>query len=414
MVRGSLDKTAKPECLLNDFVLDLSRKMAIVTFTEALLQRLTATDSRILRDKVLCGFCVRLNKRSKTFLVATSVQGKQLRMTLGRWPLISVEEARAMAVMALKECRAGRPPAAVKPRKLPTLIELLPEYCEAKKLKPASLKRYNSIVRTHFAPWKDQSVSLLTGSAFSQHCQKFAQKTGAALVDVGRGLIGALIRYINAVYGLTLESPFNKLAAAGLMPERSKPRARVLREDQLPAWRAAVEKIGEKQRDYLLLLLYTGLRRDEGINLTRGAIDFEKGVVSVLDTKNGKPHSLPITPMMDEILRRRCEGLVEAETLFKGVTKDHVHSMAMRQGAPRFMLHDLRKLVATSGERLKLTDSTLRRILNHTAPKSDVLHSTYVSLNVADIRPALAMIQTELAKLMTYGYHYPDRDGISR
>ena len=374
--------------------------MPILTFTEALLQRLTATDRRIYRDKVVCGFCLQLNKRTRTFLVATSVQGKQLRMTLGRWPLVSVEEARGMAVKALRECREGRSPAKVKARKLPTLWDVLPEYCQAKKLKPASLKRYKSIIRTHFAPWQDQSVSALTGAAFSEHCHHFAQNTGAALVEVGRGVIGALVRYLNAVHGLSLESPFNKLAAAGLMPERSKPRARVLREDQLPQWREAVDKIGEKQRDYLLLLLYTGLRRDEGINLTRGAIDFIGGVITIPDTKNGRPHSLPITPLMEEILHRRCEGLEDADRLFKGVSKEHVFAMAIRQGAPRFMLHDLRKLVATTGERLKLTDSTLRRILNHTAPKSDVLHSHYVSLNTEDVLPALVVIQNELCSMM--------------
>lgn len=49
-----------------------------------------------------------------------------------------------------------------------------------------------------------------------------AQNTGAAQVETGRGLIGALIRYVDAVYGLTLRTPLQKLAAAGLMPERAK------------------------------------------------------------------------------------------------------------------------------------------------------------------------------------------------
>lgn len=374
----------------------------ILTFSEPLLQRLTATDGRILRDKVLCGFCLKLNKRSKTFLVATSVQGKQLRMTLGRWPLINVEEARSMAVEVLRECRAGRSPVRAKQRQLPTLLKLIPEYCAAKKLKASSLKRYGSIIRTHFAPWMDQPISALTGAAFSEHCHLFAQNTGNALVEVGRGLLGALLRYVNAVYGLTLESPFHKLAAAGLMPERAKPRARLLREDELPQWRAALEKIGEKQRDYLLLLFYTGLRRNEGHNLTPADIDFDTGVLSIADTKNGKPHSMPITPMMEDILRRRCAGLADADRLFKGVSKEHVYSMAIRQGAPRFMLHDLRKILATTGERLKVGDAVLRRILNHTAPKSDVLHKHYVSLTVEDARPALVMIQGELAKMANH------------
>ncbi len=86
--------------------------------------------------------------------------------------------------------------------------------------------------------------------------------------------------------------------------------------------------------------------------------------------------------------------------LFKGVSAEHIHSMAMRLGAPRFMLHDLRKLVATVGEKLGLGDAVLRRILNHTAPKSDVLHRQYVGLNLGDVVGALAGIQQGLIELM--------------
>jgi len=79
-------------------------------------------------------------------------------------------------------------------------------------------------------------------------------------------------------------------------------------------------------------------------------------------TKNGKPHSLPVTPMMREILERRCLGLKDDDQLFKGGSAEHIHSMAMRVGSPRFMLHDLRKLVTTVWERLGLGDAVLRRM----------------------------------------------------
>ena len=120
-------------------------------------------------------------------------------------------------------------------------------------------------------------------------------------------------------------------------------------------------------------------------------------------TKNGKPHSLPITPLMREILERRCLGLQPDAELFAGVSAEHVHSMAMRLGAPKFMLHDLRKLVATVGEKLGLGDAVLRRILNHTAPKTDVLHRHYVGLNESDVAKALEQIQGTLAILMRHG-----------
>lgn len=376
--------------------------MPIVTLTEALLQSLSTTDSRIYRDRILCGFCLKANKRSRTFLVATSVQGKQFRMTLGRWPLISVESARTLAMEALRECRAGRNPASTKRGSLPTLMETLPSYCNDKRLKASSRSRYDSMIRTHFAPWKDQAVSTMTGPAFAEHCHHFSQNNGAAIVEVGRGLIGAMIRYLNAVHGLQLDNPFHKLAAAGLMPERSKPRARVLREDELAQWRQAVDQCGEIQRDYLLLLLYTGLRRGEAMNLTHDAIDFASGAIFIPETKNGKPHCLPITPAMCEILERRCKGLGRTGKLFDGMSKEHVHKMAIRRGAPRFMLHDLRKLVATTGEKLKFSDAVMRRILNHTPPKSDVLHSHYVQLANPDIKPALEAIQRELFRMMAF------------
>lgn len=70
--------------------------------------------------------------------------------------------------------------------------------------------------------------------------------------------------------------------------------------------------------------------------------------------------------------------------MFKGVSAEHVHSMAMRLGSPRFMLHDLRKMLATVGEKLGGSSAVLRRILNHTAPKTDVLHRHYVGLGVGD------------------------------
>ena len=104
---------------------------------------------------------------------------------------------------------------------------------------------------------------------------------------------------------------------------------------------------------------------------------------------------------MAEILERRCAGLDAGDELLRGVSAEHVHSMVMRQGGPRFMLHDLRKLVETTGERLGLGDAARRRILNYTPPKSDVLHRHYVHLDVEDIREPLGLIQTELQLLMT-------------
>ena len=206
--------------------------MTIVLISESLLSRSTVVDGRLLRDRVLSGFCVRMNARRRTFRVATSVAGKQFRMTLGYWPLMSVEVARQLALDVIRQCRNGeRPGRQQPPEAIPSLREAHAAYCVARKIKASSQKRYDSIYRTHFGGWLDRPVTELGTGEFSAHCHAFAQTKGNALVEVGRGVVTALIKYVNAVHGLSIEPPFTKLAAAGLMPERSQPRARVLQID---------------------------------------------------------------------------------------------------------------------------------------------------------------------------------------
>jgi len=87
------------------------------------------------------------------------------------------------------------------------------------------------------------------------------------------------------------------------------------------------------------LSLYTGLRRNEGKRrLCRGRIDLAGGVLVVPVTKNGLTHSLPITPLMREILERRCTGLDAGDQLFRGVSAEHLYRMAMGMPAKQSRL----------------------------------------------------------------------------
>jgi len=242
---------------------------------------------------MLCGFCVRMHARRRTFRVATSVAGKQFRMTLGCWPLMSVEQARARSMEVLAQCRRGERPSQFVPKAVPTLRAAYLEYCLVKKIKASSQNRYESFYRSHFGDWLDRPVTDLGGPEFVDHCHAFAQTKGAALVELGRGVIGAVIKYVNALHGLALESPFAKLAVVGLLPNRAQPRARVLQVAYLPAWREAMDQLGERQRNFLILTLYTGLRRNECRKLRREQIDPVAGVLSVSATNNGSPALCP-------------------------------------------------------------------------------------------------------------------------
>lgn len=190
--------------------------------------------------------------RKKTFRVATSVGGKQLRMNLGYWPLMSVEQARELAMQALADCRRGVRPTRPVPPSLavtaPTLRLLYRDCCRAKGIKASSQKRYAPLFKTHFGDWPERPVWDCALPEFSAHCRAFASSRGSALVELCRGVIGALVKYANALHGLSLP-PFVKLSACGLLPERTRPRARVLQASEPGAWLAAVDQLPQRQRD---------------------------------------------------------------------------------------------------------------------------------------------------------------------
>ncbi|AJZ58716.1 phage integrase family protein [Paraburkholderia fungorum] len=217
-------------------------------------------------------------------------------------------------------------------------------------------------------------------------------------MDLGRGIVGSILKYLGAVHGVDIQSPFAKLGAAGLMPDGPQPRARKLNESGLPEWFKAVDSLPAMQRDYLRVILLTGLRKNEGGGIRRQDVDLAGGVLVIRETKGNKSHSLPITELMREILERRCEGLEPGGRLFDGLSVDHVTEMAERVGAPAFTLHDQRKLLASVGARMGVGDAILRRILGHAPKRGDVLHRHYVTLDVADIREALGRIQNAVAR----------------
>jgi hypothetical protein len=64
------------------------------------------------------------------------------------------------------------------------------------------------------------------------------------------------------------------------------------------------------------------------------------------------------------------------------------------------VLHDLQKMLATANKKLGVGDAVLRRILNHTAPKTEVLHRHYVGLGVRDVMEPMVRIQMALLGLM--------------
>jgi integrase len=57
-----------------------------------------------------------------------------------------------------------------------------------------------------------------------------------------------------------------------------------------------------------LIILLSGLRRNEALPLKKKAIDLEERTITLLDTKNNKPFLIPIPDYLHSVLKERLES----------------------------------------------------------------------------------------------------------
>ena len=149
----------------------------------------------------------------------------------------------------------------------------------------------------------------------------------------------------------------------------------MLHVEDMPAWRQGLETISEVGRDYLLLVLMTGLRRREAALLQFRNIDTKMRTLRVRDTKNGRDHVLPLsTQLLGLIERRRGAAVkrlaaakkpaaaIDDAFLFAGrkpdtcITEPKTLTQAIaRACGVHTSVHDLRRTFATTAERLDIS-----------------------------------------------------------
>ena len=169
--------------------------------------------------------------------------------------------------------------------------------------------------------------------------------------------------------------------------------------EELPAFYEAVATLPNTvARDYLLLLLFTGLRRREAAALTWEDVDLKEKVIRVpaTSTKAGRKLDLPMSTFVhDRLVARRAIG--QAEYVFPSNSKSgHIEEpkFPLRQVAERtsvkVSVHDLRRTFITVAESTDMSPLALKALVNH-AIGSDVT-AGYVQMTTERLRgPAQAV-----------------------
>jgi integrase len=149
-------------------------------------------------------------------------------------------------------------------------------------------------------------------------------------------------------------------------------------------------------RDYLLLILFTGLRRQEAAKLEWRQVDLKAKILKVTDTKNKESHTLPLSDYLYELLLARKKntfgGYVFASTSESGYIVEPRKQMAkvIKETEIQFTVHDLRRTFITIAESLDIPAYALKRLLNHKMV-NDVT-AGYIMLDVERLRKPMQMI----------------------
>jgi integrase len=184
-------------------------------------------------------------------------------------------------------------------------------------------------------------------------------------------------------------------------------RERHVSADQVPKFMAAVRKLENPiQRDYLLLLLYTGMRREEAAGLTWQDIDFSAKVIRLpaLTTKAKRKLDLPMSDFVFKMLKDRRDlgesGYVFPASSERGYIAEPKHPLGIiaEETGISISAHDLRRTFVKAAVSAGIHPYVLKCLLNHSVGENGDVTAGYVVLNENDLREPAQKVADQLRR----------------
>lgn len=366
-------------------------------FTKDSLQSLVppAVGKRdVYHDAKTTGLQLRVTSSGvKTFSMYRRVKGGQPeRVTLGRFPEMTIEQARKMAARVNLEIEEGANPADVKraSKAEPTFAEFFHgDYTERhgakKRAWAADRQRFRDYLQPSLGNKKLSGVTReMIGRILSD-----AERAGKAAATVNniRALASAI--FSKAVEWSLLAG--NPVAGTRMLKKVS--RDRFLQSDEMARFFAALaDEPNETIRDYLLMSLLTGARRANVLAMRWVDVNMTDGVWRIPLTKNGDPQNVVLSPESLALLSRRAANRCnQSEFVFPGAgASGHLVEpkkgwlrVLTRAGITDLRIHDLRR---TLGSWQAKTGASLPIIGKSLGHKSHQATAIYARLDLDPVR----------------------------
>lgn len=312
--------------------------------------------------------------------------GKKRRHTLGTWPAIGLSEARQLALEIEAEATKGIDRVALAEAEAAererieassfTVAQVLDIYTE---MHLCSLKRGEE---------RRRQLNLALNSRFGDPINSLARAEMQSVID-NIGLSGRVV-FANRIKAAL--SAFTKWAwqrgysegdeGSALRPAgKERPRERAPTVEEVRAIYRATFELGPLWGPLFRLLILTGQRRGEILNLRWSEVDLNAKTIMKpgSETKNGKPHITHLSaPALAELAGRleACRNDRKSDLVFtttdvtpvSGVTRAKRRLDALLgDDFEHWRIHDLRTALATALAYEGVSESIVDRILNHSA-----------------------------------------------
>ena len=382
--------------------------MPVVNLTKRTIEAIPpANAGQILyRDAALAGFGLRVGTQGKSFFAEGQVARRTVRVTLGRYGPVTPEIARKRALKVLGEMAEGRNPNGelkAKRASAMTVQEAFDDFFDRRPLAASSKDNYQRTVDIYLKDWASKPISEVSRRMVLDRHREIGEENGLVTANNIFRHLRSIYNFTSAAHGELPPNPVTILTQARAWnPERR--RRSVVPAHGLPKWWRAVHQEESYVRDFLLIALFTGMRRSEIARLRWEFIDLEGRTLTVPTTKNGDPLELPLSDFLFELLLARRDDDPEGEWVFPGrgatghiVETKKFHARVTEASGIRFTLHCLRRSFVTIAESLDIPHYALRQLLNHRA-SSDVTGG-YIVIDVERLRRPVARVAERILEL---------------
>ena len=341
-----------------------------------------------IADSLLPGLQLRIMPSGvKSWAVRYRINGKQRRLSLGKYPAISLATARELARDAMKQTAKGTDVHAEKLEKrkagIDTVQGAAQEFIERHaKVHNRSWQETERILNKYMVPaWKGRRI------------EDISRRDVIALIDgihakapiMANRTLATVRKFFNwcVARDLIPHSP----AAGVVPPAKERKRDRILTDAEIRAFVQACEIDGYPFGHAFRLLLATGQRRTEVLSMRWSEIDLKAAIWELPGerTKNGKPHRVPLGPLALAILNDcprfkdkkgndvdlvfPAQGNFDAPASGISKAKERIEKAILKaldvEDVPRWTLHDLRRTFASGNRRAGVPLDVVEKLLNH-------------------------------------------------